>query len=350
MKHEIKDVLPVVHMPYEDDQSIDYATLQREIDYLFAIGAHGFSLALVSDLLKLTAAERLDLPMRMTSLQSIKPLYASPDEFGPTAIDEFGVVWSTNSIDRGSPIGPCLPEPSLAEYTFPDPLSPHRFVGLREWCARQAGYYRVVWVGDLWERATFMRGMESLLLDVALHPAFVEDLLQHLADRILRTLSFIAENCEFEAIAVSDDYGAQRGMLLSPERWRSLVRPRLAQVYELAKERGCTVFHHSCGDIEPIVGDLIDIGLDILHPIQPEAMDILQLKREFGTRLTFCGGLPTQTLLVQGTPDQVRDEVRRLKREMGKGGGYILEPGITLQADVPLESMVAMIEEARLPG
>jgi uroporphyrinogen decarboxylase len=295
-------------------------------------------------------AECLDLPMRMTSPQSIKPLYASPEEFGPTAIDEFGVAWSTNPIDRGSPIGPCLPEPSLTGYTFPDPFSPHRFVGLQDWCARQAGHYRIVWIGDLWERATFMRGMEPLLLDVALHPAFVEDLLQHLADRILETLSFILGKCEFEAIAVSDDYGAQRGMLLSPESWRALVRPRLAQIYALAKERGCAVFHHSCGDIEPIIGDLIDIGLDILHPIQPEAMDILQLKREFGPDLTFCGGLPTQTLLVQGTPDQVREEVQRLKPEMGRGGGYILEPGITLQADIPLKNMVAMIEEARSPG
>jgi len=295
-------------------------------------------------------AQRLGLPMRMTSLQSIKPLYASPEEFGPTATDEFGVVWSTNPIDRGSPIVPCLPEPSLKEYTFTDPFSPHRFVGLQEWCTQQAGHYRVVWIGDLWERATFMRGMEPLLLDVALHPAFVEELLQHLTDRILKTLSLILEDCEFEAIAVSDDYGAQRGMLLSPKRWRSLIRPRLAQIYELAKNHGRAVFHHSCGNVEPIVGDLINIGLDILHPIQPEAMDILQLKRNFGKDLTFCGGLPTQTLLVNGSPEQVRDEVRRLKREMGRGGGYILEPGITLQADVPQKNMVAMIEEARLPS
>jgi uroporphyrinogen decarboxylase len=91
---------------------------------------------------------------------------------------------------------------------------------------------------------------------------------------------------------------------------------------------------------------MIDMGLDILHPIQPEAMDILELKREYGKELTFCGGLGTQELLPRGSPEQVRDEVKRLKREMGKGGGYILEPGITVQADVPLKNIVAMIEEA----
>jgi uroporphyrinogen decarboxylase len=98
----------------------------------------------------------------------------------------------------------------------------------------------------------------------------------------------------------------------------------------------------------PIVGDLIDIGLDVLHPIQPEAMDIFHLKRQFGRHLTFCGGVRTQDLLPRGTPQQVRDEVRRLKDVMGAGGGYILEPGITLQADVPAENLVAMVEEARV--
>jgi uroporphyrinogen decarboxylase len=110
------------------------------------------------------------------------------------------------------------------------------------------------------------------------------------------------------------------------------------------------VFHHSCGDILPIIGDLVDIGLDILHPVQPEAMDLAVLKREFGPDLTFCGGVSTQDLLINGTPEHVRAEVRRLKREMGKGGGYILEPGITLQADVPVDNMVALIDEARRPG
>ena len=121
------------------------------------------------------------------------------------------------------------------------------------------------------------------------------------------------------------------------------------RIYELAKNHGLAVFHHSCGNILPIIGDMIDMGLDILHPIQPEAMEILLLKKEFGRHLTFCGGIPTQNLLVSGSPSQVRSEVKRLKREMAKGGGYILEPGITIQADVPKENLIAMIDEARQP-
>ncbi len=100
-------------------------------------------------------------------------------------------------------------------------------------------------------------------------------------------------------------------------------------------------------DAPTAITRLIDLGLDVLHPIQPEAMDVFELKRQFGGHLTFCGGVRTQDLLPRGTPQQVRDEVRRLKDFMGRDGGYILEPGITLQADVPLDNLLALVEEAR---
>jgi uroporphyrinogen decarboxylase len=283
----------------------------------------------------------------MTGTVSKKPLYADPAKFGDAVADDFGVTWSTSHIDRGSPIGPCLAAPTLKGYTFPDPTRPGRFEGLTEWSRKHAGHYRIIWVGDLWERATFMRGMASILMDVVLEPAFVEALLERLTEYILATIGVLVDTCAFEAIAVSDDYGTQRGMLISPDDWRRVIKPCLKRIYGLAKHHKRTVFHHSCGSIVPIIGDLIDIGLDILHPIQPEAMDIRDLKRRFGAHVTFCGGIPTQTLLVNAAPEEVRAEVRRLKREMGRGGGYILEPGITILADVPAANIIAMIDEAR---
>lgn len=291
--------------------------------------------------------DSLSLPIRMSSPMSIKPLYADPDEYGATITDEYGVTWSTSKIDRGSPINPCLSEPDLSHYTFPDPTEAYRFEHIRTWCAEQQGHYRIIWAGDLWERATFMRGMEQLLLDVAINQRFVEELLDEITGNILETVRILAEIGDFECIAVSDDYGTQHGMLMSPEHWRRFIKPCLARIYELAKDNGFAVFHHSCGNILPVIGDMIDLGLDILHPIQPEAMDILFLKKTFSEHLTFCGGIPTQDLLVSGTPDQVRSEVQRLKRDMGKGGGYIVEPGITIQADVPRENLIAMIDEVR---
>jgi len=289
----------------------------------------------------------LDFPIRMTGTTSVKPLYAAPAAYGDTITDEFGVTWSTSDIDRGSPIGPCLTAPDLSDYTFPDARVSYRFDGIDAWCEKNRDAYTIIWVGDLWERATFMRGMEDLLLDLALHSTFVEELLRGITDFILETMTVLFERFTFDGVALSDDYGTQKALLMSPAHWRRFIKPRLADIYGLAKKHGRTVFHHSCGNNSDVVGDFIDVGLDILHPIQPEAMDIRWLKREFGRRLTFCGGVSTQDLLPYGTPDEVREEVRRLKREMGEGGGYILEPGITLQADVPVENMTAMIDEAR---
>ena len=291
--------------------------------------------------------ERLSFPIRMTGTVSIKPLYANPGVFGDTVEDEFGVVWSTSEIDRGSPIEPCLAQASLSGYAFPDAKKKYRFEGIGQWCFRQHGHYRIIWVGDLWERATFMRGMENLLMDVALKPAFVEGLLAGLTDYILETMEILFERFEFEGIALSDDYGIQTSMIISPEDWRRLVKPCLVKIYGLAKKYGRTVFHHSCGNIVPIIGDMIDVGLDILHPIQPEAMDIAFLKKKYGRHVTFCGGVSTQELLIKGTAEEVRREVQRLKRQMGAGGGYIIEPGITIQADVPVENLIAMIDEAK---
>ena len=320
---------------HEDTGSVPYQFMLSPVAQEKLCGHYGPDLA-----------TRLRLPLRMSSPKSIKPLYADPRQFGPSAVDEFGVVWSTSPIDRGSPIGPSIHEPDLSRYRFPPVDLDYRFEDLGEWSRKEAAHFRIIWVGDLWERATFMRGMEDLLMDVVLNRDFVRGLLRGLADRILATMAILFDRFEFEGIAVSDDYGSQRSLMISPPDWRELVKPLLAEIYGLAKSRGKVVFHHTCGHVVPIIGDLIDIGLDILHPIQPEAMDILALKRDFGDHLTFCGGIPTQHLLVQGTPEQVRAEVRRLKRAMGRGGGYILEPGITLQADVPLINMIAMIDEA----
>ena len=291
--------------------------------------------------------ETLNFPLRMTGCKSLKPLYAEPSDFGERAKDEFGVVWSTSSIDRGTPISSPLKDAVLSNYTFPDFAASYRFENLGNWCKQNKEHYTIIWVGDLWERATFIRGMENILMDIVLNPKFVDELLRGIADYVLGTMGILFDRFEFDGIAVSDDYGAQKSLLMSPADWRRFVRPRLREIYEFAKSHSRTVFQHSDGYIYPIIGDLIDMGCDILHPIQPEAMDILKLKHEFGQDITFCGGMRTQDLLPQGAPEEIRNEVKKLKQELGRGGGYIISNGITIQADVPLDNIIAMIDEAR---
>lgn len=289
----------------------------------------------------------LGLPIAMNAPKSPKVFFADPAIHGPTMRDEFGVTWSNTKIDRGSPVGPCLPEPDLSGYQFPDPAATERFMGLDDWGRDHHDNYTVLWVGDLWERATFMRGMVEALEDLILNPVFMHELLDRLTERILSTMEILFRGPAFDAIAVSDDYGVQRSMVMAPDTWRRVIKPCLKTIYAFAHANGRAVFHHSCGHIVPIIPDLIDLGLDILHPIQPEAMDVYDLKRQFGRHLTLCGGLRTQDLLPRGTPEQVRDEVRRLQDDLGRGGRYILEPGITLQADIPPENLVSLVETAR---
>ena len=292
----------------------------------------------------------LDLPIRMNGPESIKPLYASPEEFSETLADEFGVAWTTSEIDRGAPIGSCLKKPDLSDYAFPDPTDEYRFRHFDSWCRQNAQHYTVIWIGDLWERATFICGMERLLLYVATEPDFVFELLGRIADYVLSTMEILFDRYEFDGVALSDDYGEQESLLISPVDWRRLVKPHVAKIFAKARAAGRTTFLHSCGNVSEVVPDLIELGLDILHPIQPEAMDIIELKRKFGDALTFCGGLGTQDLLVNASPRKVREEVRQLQQTMGSGGGYILEPGITIQADVPLANILAVIEAVETQG
>lgn len=287
----------------------------------------------------------LEMPMFLFGPKD-KPLYADPQVYGETITDQFGVVWSTSRIDRGSPIGPPLKEADLSRYSFPSPDDPKRFAGLDQEVARRRDRFLIAVIGDLWERAGFMRGLGNLCVDVLENPKFVEELLEAMKEYVIRTLEHLVR-CKPDGVFLSDDYGTQSGLMIAPRHWQRLVKPRLKEIYLAAKRRGLVVMHHTCGDVVEIVPDLIEIGLDILHPIQPETMDIFAMKRDFGKDLTFCGGIGTQHLLPKGTPSEIRETVKKTMDVMAQGGGYVLEPGITLQDDVPIENMVAVIEAAR---
>jgi uroporphyrinogen decarboxylase len=289
----------------------------------------------------------LKLPIRWGGPNTIKPLYADPDDYGDTLRDEFGVTWSVSKNDRGAPIFPGLMGPDLSGYDFPDPSDDFRFKDLHQWCNSNQEHFRVIWIGDFWERANFIRGMENLLADLVLNQSFVSELLERLSGYILETMEIIIKRFEFEALSLSDDYGSQKSLQMSPYNWRSFIKPHLGKFIDKAKKNDKVMMLHSCGNIYEIIPDLVDMGLDILHPIQPEVLDIYSLKKEFGKDISFQGGLGTQNLLPRGEPYAIRREVKELKQRMGSGGGYILEPGITIQGDVPVENLLAMFAEAQ---
>jgi len=235
---------------------------------------------------------------------------------GGRARDEFGVIWQQTSVNRGYVAERPLKEPSLIGYELPEFDYGKKLAHFAREIERGKGHFLVAWVGDLWERAHFLRGLDNLLADLLLHPAFVHELLERLEKVILRNMDAIGR-FPVNGFFLSDDYGLQKSLMMRPETWREFIKPHL-----------------------------IEVGLDVLHPIQPEAMNIALLKRKFGSDLTLYGGLGTQVFLVRQSPAGVRQEVKRLAQLMGQGGGYILGPGISIQHDVPFPNLLALIEQA----
>jgi len=260
--------------------------------------------------------------------------------------DEFGVVWNDLPENRGYVEHHPLSKPDLSGYEFPDSYAPGRFYGLKERMEAYSDLFLLAWAGDLFERAHFLRGLDNLLMDLHLNPQFVHDLLDNILQFLLGNVTQLVE-LGVDGIFLSDDYGHQQSLLMSPGHWQEFIKPRLKELFARIKDAGLYAFLHSCGKVSQIVPDLMEIGLDVLHPIQPEAMDIASLKAEYGDKLAFYGGISTQQTLPSGTPDEVETEVRRTVWLMAKGGGYILAPGITLQQDVPLENILAFIRAAQ---
>jgi uroporphyrinogen decarboxylase len=147
----------------------------------------------------------------------------------------------------------------------------------------------------------------------------------------------------FDGIRFADDWGYQRGVTIGAKRWRNLILPGLKAIFEYAHQKGLTVMVHSDGDLTEIIPDLIQLGVQILNPIQPECMDILWLKREYGNRICFNGGISSQYSIPWGTPRQIQKEVRACIKYLGKDGGYIIGPTKSLNPDVPLENCLAIL-------
>jgi uroporphyrinogen decarboxylase len=218
----------------------------------------------------------------------------------------------------------------------------------------------VVFMGDRMNRcsqlkpAMYLRGVDQILLDVATSPDIAEYLFRRIADFYLqyvrRTLE--AAGSGIDILMMGDDFGTQKGLFMSPDMWRRFLRPGFKAFVDLGREYGCKVAHHSCGSIKPIIPDLIECGLDILNPVQPDVadMDRQELKRRFGDRLSFHGSISIQRTLPFGTPDDVRNEVRERMHSLAPGGGFIFCTAHNIQADTPTENIVALFDAYRTFG
>ena len=259
-----------------------------------------------------------------------------------TALDLFGSRWEILNINHL--VEPCLKNASLDGAKFPDLSDDALYEPIWETVEAHPDKFTLGrFLMTLFERSWALRGMENLLADMVTEPEFCDALYDRIVEWDLHVLEKLCDT-PVDGIGFTDDLGSQKSLIMGPRYWKRYLKPRLAELFAYVKSRGKYVFLHSCGDNSEIMGDLIEIGVDIFNPLQPEPMDIFALKHLYGDRITFDGGISTQATLPRGTPEDVRREVDKCLRELSRGGGYIIGPNKPIMKDVPVQNAVALIE------
>lgn len=268
-------------------------------------------------------------------------------------VDEWGVWWRAGTFHHfvrvESPLRRIEDMDRLREYPWPDLDQTYRFGGVRQRVAglHEQGLAVAAFAGSVFEQAWYLRGLEELMMDLVAAP----ERAHYLFERTAALQQFAAEQFArsgVDIIITGDDVAGQQGLLISLETWRRFLKPRLAATVQAVKRAnaGAFVFYHSDGNIEPLIPELIEVGIDILNPIQPECVDPAAIKRRYGDRLSFWGTVSVQRTMSLGTPAEVRAEVRARIREVGYDGGLILAPAHVLGPETPWENVVAFFEAA----
>ncbi len=244
----------------------------------------------------------------------------------------------------------------LEEYQgWPDMGDPTRIAHVKQTAADLAAENKYAIMATPWllfplERAFAMQGMDTFLLNLAINPVFAQALLEKTAQLCKELMGpFLEELGEnVDIIKIGDDLGTQESLLMSPDMYREILKPIHADYIRFIKERTqAKLLFHTDGDVVPLIPDFIEMGVDILNPIQTSAgkmSDLKSLKESFGKNIVFCGGIDTHRILPSGTPGQVRDEVKRVMQLLGEGGGYMVASVHTIMNDVPPENVLAMVD------
>jgi uroporphyrinogen decarboxylase len=212
------------------------------------------------------------------------------------------------------------------------------------------------WLACPLERACALQGADTFLANLAGEPEFAQALLWKTQSLCKALMDGFLRECGdlIDMVKIGDDLGSQVGLLMSPAMYRRMLKPIHADLIAFIRERtAARIVFHTDGDVYDLLGDFVEIGVDVLNPVQASAggmSDFAGLKRQFGGHLVFCGGMDTHRVLPYGTPDQVRAEVRRVIEALGRGGGYMLGAVHTVMNDVPPENVLAMVDAVEAFG
>jgi uroporphyrinogen decarboxylase len=233
----------------------------------------------------------------------------------------------------------------IEAYPFADITRPECHRHLEAEVARwhEQGFFVDGFAGHIYETAWQLIGLDKMLESMVTNPALVEALLERITEHACFRARRLAE-AGVDMLRTGDDVGMQTGMMMHPDLWRRFLKPRLRRVIEAARSvrPDLPVWYHSDGHILPIVDDLIEVGVTVLNPVQPECLDVMEVKRRYGDQLAFWGTIGTQSVMPFGTPEDVRREVKRMIDLFAPG--LVLAPTHVLEPDVPWENIVAFFE------
>ncbi len=274
---------------------------------------------------------------------------------GETFTNEWGIVFKRLGGHNKPVKRPLAKKEDLHSYRWPDPKDPKKFVQIDRVMKKYHDDYAVIVdLSSSLLEASYIhlaRGsMEEFFFELYDDPAWVGKVLDGLAD-YYSALGTNAILRGVDVIRIGDDIGGQNNLLISPSMWRELVKPRLVRMIQAFKKTnpGIIILYHSCGDFSLVFDDLIEAGVEFISTMQPTGAlaDYAAVKKRYGDRLAFKGGLCTQQLLPNGTPSRVREEVKKLIGSYAPGGGYVFMPAHMVYEDVPTENIWAMIEALR---
>ena len=272
--------------------------------------------------------------------------------------DEWGIGWETCQYE--TPFGkgyytdvtrnPLADDAAIASYIPPDPLRPELYFDAENTIKNHKDEYYIIGatVTTIFETAWALRGLKQSLMDFLINPELTNAIFDIPFNYHLTAAKKLVE-IGVDMIWLGDDVGSKNGMMIDPEIWRLYLKPRMAQFISELKviNPNVKVAYHSDGNIMDIIPELIEIGLDVLNPIQPASMDPAELKKKFGDKLCFWGSIDEQYTLPFGTATDVKNEVMKRLMTIGKGGGFIIGPTHSIQLDTPMENYHAMVDTIR---
>jgi uroporphyrinogen decarboxylase len=274
------------------------------------------------------------------------------DRDGQSHVDPWGIRWVKegpyNQIAH-FPLAQASPQ-ELRDYPFPEAAKEELLSKMEPLVASADEYFIGCDVSpNVFEMYWRLRGMDQTMIDMGAEPELADEMLGRCGRFAAELAEEACRRFPLDWLWTGDDVASQRSMMISPATWRRLVKPHLQLSFDVGKRHDLPIAYHCCGALRPIIADLIEMGLDVLNPIQCNCtgMDAAELKKEFGSHLTFMGGVDTQELLPTATADEVRRVTRKLIDVMtADGGGYILAASHTIPPETPIDNIFAMYHEA----